>query len=108
MSAVATRFDKFQPMTQLTMHPAPGVPYSGDWIVFAQINQPVGRYRRYFVIFQQGDDEEKTRFFITNSGARSYYEFLIGSSKAKQGNPEVWGSKSFEQLKHMVEGTCRG
>lgn len=103
-------FNKFQPMTQLTMHPAPGEAYVSDWIVFAQVNKPVGVYSCHYVVFQQGDDTEKTRFFFTSSGARSYYEHLIGSGKTpeQQRNTETWGCKSLEELKYLLEGKGRG
>lgn len=107
MSAVALRFNKNQLMTVMLAATVPVNLVDERRMVFACLRGKVGNYSRYFVVFQEGDDEEKTRFFITNSGAKSYYQFLIGENKSP-GNPEVWGSKSLEQLKHIVEGTCRG
>lgn len=104
------KFNKLRAMRQVAIHPAPGVPIMGNWIVFGQINESVGNFLRYFVVFEQGPDEEKTRFFITVTGARSYYEHLIGSGKKpeQQRNTETWGCKSLEELKHLLEGKGRG
>lgn len=108
MSVVATSFNKNQLMTVLLTTKVAINLVDDKKYVFGAIRKKVGRWNRYFVVFEEGDDTDKTRFFITNSGAQSYYQFLIGSPIGNPGNPEIWGHRSFEELKHMVEGVCRG
>lgn len=107
MNAVAS-FNKNQLMTVLLTTKVQINLVDEKKIVMAVIRKQVGNRPRYLVVFEEGRDTEKTRFFITNSGARSYYDFLIGAPDARTGNPEVWGHKSFEELKHMLEGEGRG
>lgn len=99
-------FDKHGPMTQLALNPQPGKSVADPWVSFSQINQPVGRlHSRYYVVFLQGDDTEHTRFFITNSGARSYFEHLIGSNPKPNHHPDApWGWYSVEEMKKYVLG----
>lgn len=108
MNTAVTSFNKKQLMTVLLTTKVAVNLVDDKKIVFAAIRGNVGCRSRYFAVFEEGDDVEKTRFFITNSGAQSYYQFLIGSPIGKPGNPEIWGHRTFEELKHMVEGTCRG
>lgn len=108
MNAVTTSFNKSQLMTVLLTTKVAVNLVDDKKFVFAAIRKKVGLRNRYFVVFEEGDDTEKTRFFITNSGAQSYYQFLIGAPIGKPGNPAIWGHRSFEELKHMLEGTCRG
>lgn len=103
MDAVAPRFNKNQLMTVMLAATVPVNLVDEHRIVFASIRGKVGNHPRYFVVFQEGDDEEKTRFFITNSGAKSYYLYLIGETPAPA-NPDVWGSKSLEELKYVLTG----
>lgn len=107
MNAVAS-FNKNQLMTVLLTTKVQVNLVDEKKIVMAVIRKRVGNHPRYLVVFEEGRDTEKTRFFITNSGAKSYYEFLIGAPGAHQGNPDVWGHKSFEELKHVLEGVGRG
>lgn len=108
MNAVTTGFNKNQLMTVLLTTKVAINLVDEKKFVFAAIRKKVGRWPRYFAVFQEGDDTEHTRFFITNSGAQSYYKFLIGDPDAHPGNPAIWGHKTFEELKHLVEGVCRG
>lgn len=107
MNAVVS-FNKNQLMTVLLTTKVLINLVDEERIVFAAIRKKVGNCSRYFVVFQEGSDTEKTRLFATESGAKSYYAFLIGDADAPKGNPETWGHKTFEQMKHMVEGVCRG
>jgi hypothetical protein len=107
MNAVAS-FNKNQLMTVLLATKVQVNLVDEKKIVMAAIRKPVGSRPRYLVVFEEGRDTEKTRFFYTDSGAKSYYEFLIGAPGARQGNSDVWGHKSFEELKHMIEGVGRG
>jgi len=108
MNAVAKSFNKNQLMTVLLTTKVAVNLVDDKKFVFAAIRKKVGSYPRYFAVFEEGEDTEKTRFFITTSGARSYYQFLIGAPIGKPGNPAIWGHKALEELKRMVEGVCRG
>lgn len=107
MNAVVT-FNKNQLMTVLLTTKVQVNLVDEKRIVMAAVRKKVGSRPRYLVVFEEGCDTEKTRFFYTDSGAKSYYEFLIGAPGAHQGNPDVWGHKSLEELKHMIEGEGRG
>lgn len=108
MNMVAKGFNKNQLMTVLLTTKVQVNLVDEKKIVMAAVRKKVGSRPRYLVVFEEGHDTEKTRFFYTNSGARSYYQFLIGAPDAHPGNPEIWGHRSLEELKHMVEGVCRG
>jgi hypothetical protein len=98
---LSTSFDKTQPMTLIERgNPPEGTTWDSE-IVFAKVNKCIGLRRRYYVVFQQGADEEKTRFFFTNSGARAYYEYLIGNRPAPC-DVNRWGSKTLENLESLL------
>lgn len=74
--------------------------------VFAQVNKRIGYHPRYFVVFAVGDkpDDSKTRFFVTHSGAKSYFEHLIGlgEPREKRNKNAPWGWKSLEALERFI------
>lgn len=107
MNAVVS-FNKNQLMTVLLATTVQVNLVDEKRIVMAAVRKKVGNYSRYLAVFEEGRDTEKTRLFITDSGAKSYFDFLTGQPDAPQGNPEVWGHKSLEELKHMLEGEGRG
>lgn len=61
------------------------------------INSPIGRQRRFFMVVQSRRPET-LRFFITNSGARSYFEHLCGMPRDPNNEGAAWGWWRVEEL----------
>lgn len=71
-------------------------------VEFVIIKHPIGYHKRFYKV-EVEHDHKLTRYFVTNSGARSYFEHLVGISDNPHTNMARWGWKSVKELKAFLE-----
>lgn len=72
-------------------------------VIFEQVKEPIGRYKKYYRVRLSSGDSIYIRYFITYSGATSYYDFLTGLAPNPERHPETpWGWFSLEELKKIL------
>lgn len=73
-------------------------------VIFERIKEPIGRYKKYYRIRLSSGDSIHNRYFITYSGAISYYDFLTGLIPNTSRHPKApWGWFSLEELKKVLQ-----
>lgn len=80
-------------------------PLSTGWEVeFILIKHPIGHHKRFYKV-RAKHDHTLNRYFVTNSGAKSYFEHITGSSAKVRESTAQWGWKSIKELKAFLEQT---